>query len=52
MQNASAQQGKSGAAIHLTLNQFEPVDMTLDRTITPVEGQSGEYSGQILLQSM
>jgi hypothetical protein len=41
VKNAAAKQVEFGAAIHLPLEQFEPVDLALDRTIAPRLRQGG-----------
>src|SRR5262245_59591555 len=37
LEEASAEQVEAGTAVHLTLQQLQPVDLTLNRTVAPFQ---------------
>lgn len=41
MEDAQPEQIEAGSAIHLPLDQLEPMDLSFDRTIAPRQMQSG-----------
>ena len=52
LHHALPQEGDIRAAIALPLEQLQAVDLALDRTVTPLQGQPGFDRGEVIIEPL